>query len=101
MDASWRRTHRSGGAGVDSRESGLAAAQQARSEFRAIALQAAKQDVVPHSLSALPAIAGVTQNIVARGGGGHMIGLGLDVDANTHLAELLAALPANAGRGIG
>ena len=83
---------------VASRESGLVAAQRARRDFRAVAFQAHEQDVVPHVSSSLPAITGVTQNVIARGGGGHLIGLGLDIDANTHLAEVLAALPVNASR---
>jgi pimeloyl-ACP methyl ester carboxylesterase len=80
---------------IQSRTEGLRAAQAARTDFRAIAFQAPRQDVVAHRLSMLPQVTGVTSNVVARGSGGHLIGLGLDVTANTHLAELIAALPTN------
>jgi pimeloyl-ACP methyl ester carboxylesterase len=80
---------------ISTRESGLRVAAIARGDFTAVAFQAAKQDVVSHAQSALPEIPGVTANIVSRGRGGHLIGLGLDTTTNAHLAEVLAALPAN------
>ncbi len=83
---------------VSSRESGLRAAQAARPEFRAVSFQAARQDVVPHALSALPEIDGLASNLVSRGSGGHMIGLGLHTRSNAHLAEVIASLPANVAR---
>jgi len=83
---------------VATREEGLRAAHATRSDFRAIAIQA-RPDVVPHAMSMLPVIDGVTDNVRARpASAGHMIGMGSVPEFDQQLALLYAGLPANDAR---